>query len=190
MDDQRNSPVLGIALVVVALVGLAAFPRAARSEPAASTLSCRDGLAVHLYTPQSPEATPLRTRSGLELRASERLLTITSSIVKEARIREYRERPGLKIGEPGPPVERPFFWVTLQLSETGVQQLNKVLGRPAGTALVVVCNEAVLQGQLARYDTIQGIDVLIGELPAQAAEAFARSFTSNVRWERRTPAPQ
>lgn len=190
MDKRCCYRVIEAAFLVGLLAGLLPVPRAARAEPVVGSLSCRNGLAVHLYAPQSPEATPLRMRSGLELRASERLLTITASIVKEADIWEYRERLGLKIGEPGPQVERPFFSVTLQLNETGVQQLNKVLPHPAGTELVVVCNETALRGQLVRKDNIRGIDVLIDELPAPAAEDFARSFTSNVRWQRRTPAPQ
>lgn len=188
-EHQEGRTIIRTGLMAVVLVaGLTPFAQAARAEPAGGPLSCRNGLALHRSVSQSPDRTPLRMRSGLELPASERLLTITASVVKEAYIREYRERLGLRVGEQGPQVENPFVWVTLQLNQAGLQQLDGVLPGPAGKDLVVVCNETVLRAQLARYDTIQGVDVLIDEPSAHAAEEFARSFTSNIRWEQRTPA--
>jgi hypothetical protein len=202
MDNQQNymttnlfgRHVIGIALLAsLLLVGQGAYPRGVRTEPTGvvrteptdGSLSCHDGLGLHLSVPQSPDANLLRMRSGLELRASERLLTITTSYVEEAHIREYRERLGPKLGEETSPVERPFFWVTLQLNRKGMQHLDKVLTGRTGTDLVLVCNGIVLRGKLARYGTIQGIDVLIDEPSAETAEQFVRSFTSNIRWERR-----
>ncbi len=192
MFYKRSSPTrTAIALTVVLFfVALAAFPGGTRAEPTDGGLSCRDGLALHLYAPQSPEATPLRTRSGLELRASKRLLTITRSLVKEAYIWEYRGRLGSRIGDQRPAIEKPFFSVTLQLNGTGIQQLGRALPDPAGTDLVVVCNDTVLRAQVAHYDNVSGVDVFIDQPSAQAAEAFARSFTPNVRFERRTPAAE
>lgn len=177
-------------IVTLVATALVVCPDGAHANVATRALSCRDGLAVHLYMPQSPEAKVLRMRSGLQLRVSERRLTITSVMVKGAKISEYRERLGRTLGQQGPQLEQPFFWVTLELTRSGQQQLEKALPGPAGVKLVAVCNDTVLTAQLVRQDRIQGVDVLIDENSIETAEEFARSFTPHIRFERRTPPHQ
>jgi len=64
--------------------------------------------------------------------------------------------------------------------------LQKVgLATGANGDLVVVCNGIVLIAGGIGQTRVEEIDVLIHE-SAEAAAEFARSFTSNVRFEQRT----
>jgi hypothetical protein len=178
---------IGIVLVIVWLLLVANAARV-QAEAGASSLSCKSGLILHLCVPESPDAKILRTPSGLELRVSEPLLTITSSMVERAVISTFgveaapEDRERYKLRET-------FFWVALGLSQSGKDAVQKALGSRPNADLVVVCNGTVLSAGAVGQDGVTAIDVLIRE-PSEAAEQFARSFTRNVRFEQRTPPPE
>jgi hypothetical protein len=160
----------------------------ARADASNGGLSCPQGLIVRLYTPQSPEATPLRMSNGVQVGASEPLLTLTPSMVKEARV--------LTFGVKAAPEDRqryriPYavYNVHLELSSEGRSRIRKAVSKDS-IELLVVCNGVVMLA-FSIGTPPEAIGVLLDEhSPQAAAEQFAHSFTSNVRFEHRTPTPE
>jgi len=155
------------------------------AETRGASLSCKSGLSVHLYIPNVSSAKILRTPSGVELRVSDPVLTLSGAMVQDAVIstfrvdaaREDRERHKLR---------ESYYSVALLLNPNGQDALQKVgIATGANNDLVVVCNGIVLIAAGIGQTRVEEIDVLIHE-SAEAAAEFARSFTSNVRFEQRT----
>lgn len=191
-SSRIRSTISTVPILIAATISLLAAGAALAGAEGASRFECSGGLIVYLYAPASPEATLLRTPEGLELRASRPLLTVTRSMVKDALIARYhvyrapedrkhaRERKGLR---------ETFYWVALQLNSSGRAELYRVLAGQRNAELVVVCDEFVLTARALGGKEIEEINVLINE-GAEAAEQFARSLTSNVRFEQHTPPPE
>lgn len=174
-------------LILLTCWGHAVISNCAHADTAAG-LSCPRGLIVHRYAPESAEAKLLRTRKGVELRASQPLLTITGSMVEEALISKYYQYNSPEERARLTPSET-FFSVSLQLNRTGSNQVEKVLAGKRNAEFVVVCNGVVLIASPVGHYRVEAVDVLIDD-SAEAAEQFARSFTPKVRFERRTPNPE
>lgn len=175
-------------LLLVALCGHVATPSRAQPDSAAK-LSCPNGLIVHRYAPESPEAKVLRMRSGVELRASqERLLTITGSMVDGAIIWGIHQYDTPEERDRRTPT-RTSYGVSLRLNQTGADQFQKVMAQKGKAEFVVVCNDVVLIAWPVGKERLEAVDVLLDDT-VEAAEQFARSFTPHVRFEPRTPAPE
>jgi hypothetical protein len=174
--------------LLLAMLWAAAVATQSAAAPERPELSCPKGLIVHRYAPSSSGAKILRTRTGVELRATQPLLTISDSMVQDAAISKlYQYNSPEERARQTPSKTR--FWVTLRLNRTGSIQVEKVMPGKQDAELVVACNDAVLIARALGKGRVEGIDVLIDDT-AEAAEQFARSFTSNIRWEQRTPSAQ
>ena len=157
-------------------------------QAAAPTLACSKGLIVYLYAPDSREAKSFRTRNGVELRASGPLLTISGPMVESAVISTYYQYNSAEERARATPSET-FFSVSLRLNHTGTEQVEKILAGKQSPQFVAVCNDAALIAWPMRRERVEAIDLLINDT-AEAAEAFARSFTANVSWGQHMPAPE
>jgi hypothetical protein len=147
----------------------------------ASDLSCPNGLVVRLHPPESPDASVLRIPSGLELRVSDPILTITAPMVREAVIFSYRQYDSEEERVRRTPTKT-FFSVSLRLTEAGGDRVGKAIaGRPY-TDLVVVCGGIALIASVVKQVHVAAIDVLVHD-SAEVTERFARSLTPNVRFE-------
>lgn len=193
MDSQPGSPLLASLAVAVLLPLLAVVPvpLAACENPASTktavALSCPMGLVIYLEDREAPEANVLRMPSGLELRVSEPILTLTRSMIQGAEILEYHEYHTPEERVRGTPTKK-HFWVTLSLTPTASARVSKAIRGREQKDMVAGCDGVVLVATATGDPIITSFGVLVGD-SADRAEQLARSFTQNVHFEKRTPRP-